>query len=65
MKRATSTAIAIALTAAIGTSAFAVAQDYYRGDSRSDSRYDYRYDNYRAADYSNHNERYQHNGSRT
>jgi uncharacterized protein YcfJ len=57
MKRATSTAIAIALTAALGTSAFAVAQDYYRGDSRSDSRYDYRYDNYRAADYRNRNER--------
>jgi uncharacterized protein YcfJ len=53
MKRATSTAIAIALTAALGTSAFAVAQDYYRGSDR----YDYRYDNYRAADYRNHNER--------
>jgi uncharacterized protein YcfJ len=56
MKRTTTTAIAIALTAALGTSAFAVAQDYYRGDSR-DSRYDYRYDNYRAADYRNRNER--------
>ena len=52
MKRSTSTAIAIALTAALGTSAFAVAQDYYR-----DGRYDYRYDNYRAADYRNRNER--------
>jgi uncharacterized protein YcfJ len=56
MKRTTTTAIAIALTAALGTSAFAVAQDYYRGDSR-DGRYDYRYDNYRAADYRNRNER--------
>ena len=55
MKRSTSTAIAIALTAALGTSAFAVAQDYYR-DGR-DTRYDYRYDNYRAADYRNRNER--------
>ena len=54
MKRATSTAIAVALTAALGTSAFAVAQDYYRG---GDSRYDYRYDNYRAADYRGRNER--------
>jgi len=52
MKRTISTAIAVALTAAIGTSAFAVAQDYGR-----DSRYDYRYDNYRAADYRNRNER--------
>ena len=57
MKRATSTAIAVALTAALGTSAFAVAQDYYRGDSRYDGRYDYRYDNYRAADYRGRNER--------
>jgi uncharacterized protein YcfJ len=56
MKRTTTTAIAIALTAALGTSAFAVAQDYYRGDAR-DGRYDYRYDNYRAADYRNRNER--------
>jgi uncharacterized protein YcfJ len=56
MKRSTSTAIAIALTAALGTSAFAVAQDYYR-DGRYDQRYDYRYDNYRAADYRNRNER--------
>jgi uncharacterized protein YcfJ len=56
MKRTTTTAIAIALTAALGTSAFAVAQDYYRGD-RNDGRYDYRYDNYRAADYRNRNER--------
>ena len=55
MKRTTSTAIAIALTAALGTSAFAVAQDYY--GSRYDGRYDYRYDNYRAADYRNRNER--------
>jgi hypothetical protein len=60
MKRITSTAIAIALTAAVGTSAFAVAQDYYAPrDSRGayDGRYDYRYDNYRAADYRNRNER--------
>jgi uncharacterized protein YcfJ len=56
MKRTTTTAIAIALTAALGTSAFAVAQDYYRGDAR-DGRYDYRYDYYRAADYRNRNER--------
>lgn len=57
MKRITSTAIAVALTAALGTSAFAVAQDYYGSrDGRTD-RYDYRYDNYRAADYRNHNER--------
>ena len=61
MKGSTSTAIAIALTAALGTSAFAVAQDYYgsrdaRYDTR-DGRYDYRYDNYRAADYRNRNER--------
>jgi uncharacterized protein YcfJ len=55
MKRITSTAIAIALTAAVGTSAFAVAQDYSRGGY--DGRYDYRYDNYRAADYRNRNER--------
>jgi len=57
MKRATTTAIAIALTAALGTSAFAVAQDYNRGSDSRDSRYDYRYDNYRAADYRNRNER--------
>jgi uncharacterized protein YcfJ len=58
MKRITSTAIAVALTAALGTSAFAVAQDYYgsRGQGH-DARYDYRYDNYRAADYRGHNER--------
>jgi uncharacterized protein YcfJ len=58
MKPIISTAIAVALGAAMGTSALAVAQDYYAPrDSRSDSRYDYRYDNYRAADYRNHNER--------
>ena len=59
MKRTTSTAIALALTAALGTSAFAAAQDYYgsRADARTDGRYDYRYDNYRAADYRNRNER--------
>ena len=58
MKRTTSTAIAVALTAALGTSAFAVAQDYYARDPQSrDGRYDYRYDNYRAADYRNRNER--------
>src|SRR5262245_48726191 len=54
MKRTTSTAIAVALTAALGTSAFAVAQDYY---GSRDARYDYRYDNYRAADYRRRNER--------
>ena len=59
MKRTTSTAIALALTAALGTSAFAAAQDYYgsRADARTDGRYDYRYDNYRAADYRGRNER--------
>ena len=59
MKRTTSTAIALALTAALGTSAFAAAQDYYgsRADARTDGRYDYRYDNYRAADYRSRNER--------
>jgi uncharacterized protein YcfJ len=65
MKRTTSTAIALALTAALGTSAFAAAQDYYgsrdsRYDTRYDNRdgrYDYRYDNFRAADYRNTNER--------
>jgi uncharacterized protein YcfJ len=58
MKRTTSTAIAVALTAALGTSAFAVAQDYYGSrDGRNTSRYDYRYDNYRAADYRGRNER--------
>jgi len=59
MKRTTSTAIALALTAALGTSAFAAAQDYYgsRADARYDGRYDYRYDNYRAADYRGRNER--------
>lgn len=64
MKRTTSTAIALALTAALGTSAFAAAQDYYgsrgdysRSDARTDGRYDYRYDNYRAADYRGRNER--------
>ena len=59
MKRTISTAIALALTAALGTSAFAAAQDYYgsRSDARTDGRYDYRYDNYRAADYRGRNER--------
>ena len=63
MKRTTSTAIAVALTAALGTSAFAVAQDYYgsrdqrTSDSRYNDSYDYRYDNYRAADYRNASER--------
>lgn len=59
MKSITSTAIAVALVAAVGSSAFAVAQDYAPRDGRDsrDSRYDYRYDNYRAADYTGRNER--------
>jgi uncharacterized protein YcfJ len=57
MKAIISTAIAVALGAAMGTSALAVAQDYYGPRDARDARYDYRYDNYRAADYRNHNER--------
>jgi hypothetical protein len=63
MKRISKTVIALAVTAAIGTSAIAVAaQDYgSRYDSRPtssrDSRYDYRYDNYNVRDYRNSNER--------
>ena len=59
MNRIQSTALFVALTAATGFSAFAVAQDYGNRayDTRTDSRYDYRYDNYRAADYRNRNER--------
>jgi uncharacterized protein YcfJ len=57
MKAIISTAIAVALGAAMGTSALAVAQDYYAPRDARDARYDYRYDNYRAADYRNHNER--------
>jgi hypothetical protein len=56
MNRIQSTALFVALTAASGFSAFAVAQDHY-GDRNYDSRYDYRYDNYRASDYRNRNER--------
>jgi len=57
MKAIISTAVAVALGAAMGTSALAVAQDYYGPRDARDARYDYRYDNYRAADYRNHNER--------
>jgi hypothetical protein len=56
MNRIQSTALFVALTAATGFSALAVAQDHY-GDRTYDSRYDYRYDNYRASDYRNRNER--------
>ncbi|MEO8160150.1 MAG: glycine zipper 2TM domain-containing protein [Arenimonas sp.] len=64
MKRISTSVLALAMTAAIGTSAFAAAQDYgSRSDARydqrdsRDSRYDYRYDNYNASDYRNRNER--------
>jgi hypothetical protein len=63
MKRISTTVLALAMTAAIGTSAFAAAQDYgSRSDPRDavqtrDSRYDYRYDNYNVRDYRNSNER--------
>src|SRR5688500_748961 len=57
MKRISTSVLALAMTAAIGTSAFAAAQDYgSRYDSRT-TNYDYRYDNYRVADYRGRNER--------
>ena len=56
MKRISTTALALALTAATGFSAFAAAQDYY-GSQYRDSRYDYRYDRYNARDYRNTNSR--------
>lgn len=57
MKRISTSVLALAMTAAIGTSAIAAAQDY---GSRYDSRrtnYDYRYDNYNVRDYRGRNER--------
>jgi outer membrane lipoprotein SlyB len=59
MKRISKTVIALAVTAAIGTSAIAVAgQDYdSRYSSRDDSRYDYRYDNHKVANYRSASER--------
>lgn len=57
MKFNSTTVLALALTAALGTGAAVAAQDYgSRYDQRSDN-YDYRYDNYRVSDYRGRNER--------
>ena len=56
MNRLSNTVLFMALTAATGFSAFAVAQDYY-GNRAYDSRYDYRYDTYNARDFRNTNSR--------
>lgn len=58
MKFNTTTVLALALTAALGTGAAVAAQDYgSRYDQQRASNYDYRYDNYNSRDYRGRNER--------
>jgi uncharacterized protein YcfJ len=55
MKAISPSVIALALTAALGTSAIAAAQDY--GSRGGNDRYDYRYDSYNVRDNRGRNER--------
>jgi uncharacterized protein YcfJ len=57
MKAISTSVIALALTAALGTSAIAAAQDYGSRYDSGNSRYDYRYDTYNARDVRNTNAR--------